>query len=170
MGLNGTIPEEIFGICIREDCELVKMLRHRALRGVLRRGSGAPSELLVVTERAIRRVGYVKDMRNAVIKEYAKVLSMDIPLNEFAATLLGGRPGQTLEELVYSSDDPVVDALHTAMMAFLMEYVEGSDLRRLEVLEFAAYAVLMMLHRGRMDRGRAAELLKWIADRALESA
>jgi len=165
MGLgSGAIPEEIFGVCLREDCELVKMLRRRALRGVLRRGS--PSDMLTAAERAVRRIGYAADVRG-VVEEYTEVLSLDIPLNEFAAALLGGEPGQTLEELLYSSDDPVVDALHEAMMAFYMEYVDGHT-QRLDVLELAAYAVLMHLHRGRLDRGRAAELLKWIADRALE--
>jgi hypothetical protein len=164
----GSLPEETFGICLREDCPTVKMLRNRALKHVLSSSALAtPSGLLTAAERAVRRVGYAADVRGAVVEEYARVLSLDVSLSEHAAVLLGGWPGQALEELLYQSRDPVVDALHTAMMALYMEYIDGSDVQRLGVLDFAAYAVLELLRRGWMPRSRAAELLSWFADQAL---
>jgi hypothetical protein len=167
----GSIPEEIFGICHRRDCETVKMLRHRALGDVLRSGvSAIPSELLNVTKRTIRSIGYVvEDVHDAVVEEYAKLLSLDIPLNENVATLLGNQPGQTLEELIYQSHDSLVDALHTTIMGLYMEYVDSGDMRRLEVPDFAAYTVLAMLQRGRVTRKNAAKLLSWITDQVLKT-
>ena len=167
----GAIPEEVFGICRRRDCEAVEMLRRRALGNVLRSGvSAAPSELLNAAKRAIRSIGYVaEDVRGAVVEEYAKLISLDVPLNENAAALLGGQPGQTLEELIYQSHDSLADALHIAIMALYMEYVDSGDMRRLEVPDFAAYAVLVMLQRGRIARKNAAKLLGWIADQVLKT-
>jgi len=165
----GSIPEEIFGICHRSECKIVKMLRHRALRDVLRSGVSAAPSVLNAAKRAIRSIGYVEDAHDAVVEEYAELISLDISLNENAAALLGGQPGQTLEELIYQSRDPLVDALHTAIMALYMEYVDSGNMRRLEVPDFAAYAVLAMLQRGRITRKNAAKLLSWITDQVLKT-
>ena len=169
----GALPEELFGVCLRGDCETVKALRQRALRYFLAlRGvaSAAPSKLADAADKAIRRVGYAAgDVRDAVVGEYARVLMLDIPPREDVLMLLGGWPGWTFEDMLYLGDDPVADALHEAMVTLYMEYVDGSDVQRLGALDFAAYAVLAMLQRGRVARNRAAELLKWFADQALSA-
>jgi hypothetical protein len=165
----GSLPEELFGVCYRKDCSVVKILRRRALKD-LTRGvvSAAPAALVAAADETTRRIGYVaaEEIRDTVIREYARVLSLDLPLTEDMADLLGGRPGWTFEELLYRSKNPVVYALHEAMVALYMEYVDGSDLQRLGILDFSAYAVLELLRRGRMARERAAELLSWVADLA----
>ncbi len=167
----GSIPEEVFGMCRRRDCETVKMLRHRALKDVLKLGAlASPSELLTAVERAVRRIGYAADVRSAVVEEYAELISLDVPLNKYAAALLGGRPGMTLEELVYSSRDPLVDALHIAAAALYMEYADGGDVERLDTAEFATYTVLTMLQRGQILRSRAAKLISLITDQVLEAS
>jgi hypothetical protein len=167
----GSIPEELFRICRRRDCETVKMLRHRAMRDVLRSGASAnPTELLIAVKKAIRRIEYAaEDVRGAVVEEYARLISLDVPLNEETAALLGGRPGQTLEELIYRSSDPLVNAFHTVAMALYMEYVDRPNWQRLEVFDFAAYTALTLLQRGRATRNRAANLLGWITDQVLAS-
>jgi len=164
----GSIPEEIFGLCNRPDCPTVKMLRHRALSHVLRLGVfNAPLDLLVAVDKTLRKIGYVADVRDAVVKEYAELVSLDVPLNEDAAALLGAEPGQTLKELVEAPHDPFVDAVHTAVMSLYMEHIDGGDMQRLEALDFAAYAVLTMLQRGKMSRNHATKLLSLITDHAL---
>jgi hypothetical protein len=169
----GSLPEW-FGICLRSDCPTVKMLRLRALRCFLKRGaaSAAPSAAEAAADWAIRRIGYIstEDVRGTVVKEYAELLRLDIPLSEDATSLFGGQPGWTLEELIYRSDDPLVSTLHEAATALYMEYVDRTDWRQLDVLDFAAYAVLELLRRGRMAKGRAVELLKQITDQALSAA
>jgi len=166
----GSLPEELFGVCHRGDCSVVEMLRKKALRGFLTLGGPAPSALVATADEAIKKIGYVaaEDVRGAVVGEYTKALSLDIPLGEDMADLLGGEPGWTLEELLYRSDDPVVNALHMAAMALYMEYVDGSDLRRLGTLDFTAYALLELLRRGRATREHVAKLLSWITDQVLE--
>jgi len=166
----GSIPEEIFGLCYRPDCPTVKMLRHRALSHVLRLGVfNAPLDLLVAVDKTLRRIGYVADVRDEVVKEYAELMDLDVPINEGAATLLGAEPGQTLKELVEAPHDPFVDAVHMAAMAFYMEHIDGGDMRRLETLDFAAYAVLTMLQRGKMSRDQVVKLLSWVTDQALQA-
>jgi len=167
----GSLPEEPLGVCRRGDCPVVKMLRKRALRGFLALGEPAPSALVAAADEAIKKIGYAaaEDVRGVVVKEYAGLLSLDIPLGGDAASLLGGEPGWALEELLYRSDDPVVNALHMAAMALYMEYVGGSDLQRLGTLDFAAYALLELLRRGRAAREHVAKLLSWIADQALSA-
>jgi hypothetical protein len=168
----GSLPEW-FGICLRSDCSTVKMLRLRALRYFLKRGaaSAAPSAVVVAADWAIRRIGYVsaEDVRGAVVKEYAELLRLDIPLSEDLISLFGGQPGWTLEELIYRSDDPLVSAFHEVAMALFMEYVERTDWRQLDALDFAAYATLELLRRGRMAKSRATELLKQITDQTLSA-
>ncbi len=165
-------------ICRREDCSVVKMLRQRALRSFIRlRGAAtAPSAFVAAADEVFKRIGYVAAeearaaaVRDSVLREYAELLNLDVVLSEDAAALLGGRPGMTLEELIYTSDDRLVGAFHVAAMALFMEYVDSSDWHRLDVLDFAAYAVLELVRRGRMSRNQAAELLTWISDKALDA-
>jgi hypothetical protein len=168
----GAIPEEVFGVCYRRDCAVVKkMLRRRALERLLAGGavSANPSAFIGAAEKAIRRIGYIsaEDVRGAVVEEYARVLNLGLTLSGDAAGLLSAQPGWTLEELLYKNNNSVVDALYTAMMTLYMEYVGGSDLQRLGILDFAAYAALELLRRGRINRDRAAKILNWIADQAL---
>lgn len=108
-------------------------------------------------------------MRDAVVEEYGMLISLDVPLNEKAAALLGGRPGQTLEELVYRSSDPFVNALYVVAMALYMEYADSSNWQRLEVFDLAAYAAFTLLQRGRATRNQAAKLLSWVTDQVLPS-
>jgi hypothetical protein len=169
---SGSLPEW-FGICLRSDCPTVKMLRLRALRSFLKRGAAyaAPSAVVVAVDWAIRRIRYApaEDARGAVVKEYAELLRLDVALSEDAASIFGGQPGWTLEELIYRSDDRLVGAFHEAAMALFMEYVDRADWQQLDVLDFAAYATLELLRRMRITRERAAELLKWITDQALSA-
>ncbi len=174
----GSLPEEVFGMCRREDCPVVKMLRRRALRNFIKlRGAAAtPSAFVAAADEAVKRIGYVVTdeartaaVRGAVVREYAELLSLDVALSEDSATLLGGRPGMTLEELIYASDDRLVGALHEILMALYMEYVDSSDWSWLDVLDFAAYAVLELVRRGRMARDQATDLLIWISDKALNA-
>jgi len=58
----------------------------------------------------------------------------------------------------------VADALHEAVMALYMEYVDGGDVERLGSAEFAVYTTLMRLQRNRMGR---SEAISQIADRVL---
>jgi hypothetical protein len=171
----GSLPEEVFGVCIRSDCPTVRMLRKRALKNFmgLKVASAELSKFIDATNKVVKRIGYVpvyEAVRDVVVKEYAKVLELDIPPSEDSVSLVGGQPGQTLEELIYRSDDPLVDALHEALVMLYMEYVDRADWRQLDVLDFAAYAALELLRRGRMVRGKATELLKQITDQALSAA
>jgi hypothetical protein len=170
------LPEEVFSVCLRDDCLTVRTLRQRALKRFIKQAASAEfSKLVDAADRAVKRIGYVAEQGRAasigdsVVKEYVEVLRLDIPLNKDVVDLLGGQPGWTLEELVYRSDNPVVGALHIAMMALYMEYVDRSDWRQLDVLDFAAYAVLELHRRDVVNRSRAAELLKQIADQALSA-
>ena len=171
----GSVPEEVFGICRREDCSAVKMLRRRALRSFLTRGVAlaSPSAFAAVAGEVIRKIGYVVEdaaaVKNAVVEEYAELLRLDVALGEDAAALLGGRPGQTLEELVYRSSDPFVNALYVVAMALYMEYADSSNWQRLEVFDLAAYAAFTLLQRGRATRNQAAKLLSWVTDQVLPS-
>jgi hypothetical protein len=126
---------------------------------------------VATADKAIRKIGYAEaeDVRGAVVEEYAKVLSLDIPLGEDVADLLGDEPGWTLEELLYRSNGPVVHALHMAVMALFMEYAYAPDLQRLGVLDFAAYALLELLRMGRAARNHVAKLLSWITDQTLSA-
>jgi len=165
----GSLPEELFGICLREDCAVLKMLRRRALRRVAS-ALYAPSGLLVAADKALRRIRYVKDVRTAtVVEEYTKVLSLETPPRADVAKLLGGEPGWTFEELLYRSGDPVADALHEVMMALYMQYVDGGDAERLGVADFAAYAVIERYAQGRLGQDAAKEALRKITDLVLEA-
>ena len=171
----GSVPEEVFGICRREDCTTVKMLRRRAPRSFLKRGVAlaSPSAFAAAAGEVIRKIGYAEEdaaaVKNAVVEEYAELLRLNVSLGEDAATLLGGRPGMTLEELLYTSGDRLAYALHEAAMALFMEYLDRPDWRHLSVLDFAAYAALELLRQMRITKERAVELLKWITDQALSA-
>jgi hypothetical protein len=163
----GAIPEELFSICYREDCSTVRTLRRRALRYV----KGIPPTifgLLTAVERAFRRIGYVADMCTAVVREYAEVLRLDIPPRADVLERLGGRRGWTFEELLYRGSNPVVDAMHEAVMALYMEYVENGDVERLGVADYAAYATIELYVQGRLPKDKAADVLRQVADLVLK--
>ena len=155
----GSLPEELFDVCLRRDCATVKKLRREALKEV---AVSAASDVAFETY-----VGGVEEVRAAVVEEYARVLSLDVPLREDVLLLLGGRLGWTFEDVFYKSGDPVADSLHVAMMALYMEYVDGGDVERLGSAEFAVYTTLMRLQRNRTGRAEAAEAISQIADRVL---
>jgi hypothetical protein len=158
----GSLPEEVFNMCHRVDCLSLKRLRREALEEVV-----SSSDLLKSSAEALKRRGYAEDaeeVRAAVVKEYARVLSLDVPPREDVLQLLGGQRGWTFEDLLIYGNDPVPDKLHEAMMAFYMEYVDGGDVERLGAAEFAVYAALALLQRGRTGRTEAAEAIRRIAD------
>jgi len=160
----GSLPEELFGVCRREDCATVRRLRREALEEVV--GSSS-SDLVEASAEALRRRGYAEDaekVRAAVVKEYARVFSLDVPPREDVLLLLGGRRGWTFEDLLIYGGDPVAHKLHEAMVALYMEYVEGGGVERLGAAEFAVYAALALLQRGRVGRSEAAEAIGRIAD------
>ncbi len=99
-----------------------------------------------------------------MVKEYARVLGLDIPPREDVLILLGGRRGWTFEDLLIYGNDPVAHKLHEAIMAFYMEYVDGGDVEKLGAAEFAVYAALALLQRGRVGRAEAAEAVGRITD------
>jgi len=159
----GSLPEELFRVCRRRDCAIVKQLRQEALEE-------AASPSVEASAEALRRRRYAEDaeeVRTAVVEEYARVLNLDIPLREDLLALLGGRPGWTFEDLLYMGEDPVADALHEAVVAFYMEYVDGRDVQELGAAEFAVYAALVHLQRGRAGRAETAEAISRIADSIL---
>jgi hypothetical protein len=160
----GSLPEELFGVCRRVDCAAVRRLRREALEEVV--GSNS-SDLVEASAEALRRRGYAEDaekVRAAVVEEYAGVLSLDVQPREDVLLLLGGRRGWTFEDLLYLGGDPVAHRLHEAMVALFMEYVDGGGVERLGAAEFAVYAVLALLQRGRVGRAEAAEAIGRIAD------
>jgi len=164
----GSLPEEVFNICYREDCAVLKMLRRRAMKHV-KVALSTHSELLTAVERAFRRIDYVaKDVRASVVEEYARVLQLDVPPRMDVFRALGGREGWTFEDLLYG-DSPVADALHEALMALYMQYAEGGDVEKLGTADFAAYATMEFFARGRLSRDATEETLKKIADLALET-
>ena len=153
----GALHEELFGVCYRGDCATVRRLRREALEEAV---SSSSSDLVEASAEALRRRGYAEDaekVRAAMVKEYAGVLSLDVQPKEDVLLLLGGRRGWTFEDLLYLGGDPVAHRLHEAMMALFMEYVEGGGVERLGAAEFAVYAMLALLQRGRVGRAEAAE-------------
>ena len=167
----GSLPEELFGVCYRMDCATVKMLRKRVLRYVISLGvPSASSELIAAVDSAIKRIGYVAEgVHDAVVEEYARVLQLDIPPREDVFKLLGGQPGWTFEDLLYLGDSPAADALHEAMVALYMRYVEGGGAEKLSAADFAAYAAIELLREGRIHERKAKELLNQITDLVLET-
>jgi len=168
---TGSLPEELFGVCYRMDCALVKMLRKRVLRYVARLGvSGTSSELMGAVDKAVKRIGYIAEgVRDVVVGEYARVLRLDIPPREDVFALLGGQPGWTFEDMLYLGDSPAADALHETMVALYMRYVEGGDVEKLGTADFAAYAAVELLREMRISERKAKELLNQIADMVLET-
>ncbi len=160
----GSLPEEVFNVCYRIDCAAVRRLRREALEEVVNSNS---SDLVESSAEALRRRRCAEDtegVRAAVVEEYARVLSLDIPPREDVLLLLGGRRGWTFEDLLIYGRDPVAHKLHEAMIAFHMEYVDGGDVERLGTAEFAVYAALALLQRGRIGRAEAAEAVSRITD------
>ena len=164
----GSLAEEVFGVCRREDCAVLKMLRRRAVKHV-KGALPTHSELLTAVERAFRSIGYVaRDVRTSVIEEYARVLQLDVAPRWDVFRVVGGREGWTFEDLLYG-DSPVADALHEALMALYMQYAEGGDVEKLGTADFAAYATMEFFVRGQLSRDAAEETLKKITDLALET-
>lgn len=86
-----------------------------------------------------------EDAHDVVVKEYIRVLSLDLPLKEDVFLFIGNK---MLEDLLHrGNNDPVVDALHMAIVVLYMERADGTDMQRLEVLDFAAHALLEFLSR-----------------------
>jgi hypothetical protein len=134
------------------------MLRREALEEV-----AGFSNLVESSAEALKRRGCAEDaegVRAAVVKEYARVLNLDIPPREDA--LLGGRRGCVFEDLLICGRDPVAGGLHVAVMAPYMEYVDGGGAEELGAAEFAVCAALAP-QRGRMGRAEAAEAISRIA-------
>jgi hypothetical protein len=159
----GSLPEEVFGICYRRDCSAVRRLRRESLEEV----ASSPADLLETSAEALKRCDYAEnaeEVRTAVVEEYARVLDLDIPPRRDVLELLGGRRGWTFEDLLYLGDDPVADSLHEAMVALYMQYVDSHDVERLGVADFAIYAAIELLQRGRIDKAKAAETIGRIAD------
>ncbi len=160
----GSLPEEVFGVCYRSDCVAVRRLRREALEEAV---ASNASDLVKSSAEALRRRGYAEDaegVRAAVVKEYARVLNLDVPPREDVLQLLGGQRGWTFEDLLIYGNDPVAHKLHEAMMAFYMEYVDGGDVEKLGAAEFAVYAALVLLQRRRIGRAEAAEAVSRITD------
>jgi hypothetical protein len=120
----------------------------------------------------LRRLGAdpMKASLESVVEEYAEVLRLDIPV--------GG--GKTLEDLLYESQDEVLDKLHEIMMALYMEYVEINEtcdrgcppeaaqkLEKLATLELATYVIYKLLHRQKIDKKTAVVALNEIVDEIL---
>jgi len=119
----------------------------------------------------LRRLGAdpVKASLESVVEEYAEVLRLDIPVG-----------GKTLEDLLYESQDEVLDKLHEIMMALFMEYVEINEtcdrecpleaaqkLEKLATLELATYIIYRLLHRQKIDKKTAVVALNEIVDEIL---
>jgi len=121
----------------------------------------------------LRRLGAdpVKASLESVVEEYAEALRLDIPV--------GG--GKTLEDLLYESQDEVLDKLHEIMMALYMEYVEINEtcgrecppeaaaqkLEKLATLELATYIIYKLFQRQKIDKKTAVATLNEIVDEIL---
>ncbi|MFZ8810408.1 MAG: hypothetical protein ACO2PN_20165, partial [Pyrobaculum sp.] len=105
----------------------------------------------------LKRLGAdpVKASLESAVEEYAEILRLDVPV--------GG--GKTLEDLLYESQDEVLDKLHEIMMALFMEYVEISEtcgrgcppeaaqkLEKLATLELATYVIYKLFQRQKVDK------------------
>jgi hypothetical protein len=159
----GSIPEELFNVCYRPDCLTIRKLRRVVLEEVV----GSQADLLETSAEALKRRDYAEDvdkLREAVVKEYARVLNFEAPMRRDVFELLGGQRGRTFEDLLYMGNDPVADRLHETAMALYMEYVEGSDVEKLGAADFAVYAIIELLQRGRVDKAKAAETIGQITD------
>jgi hypothetical protein len=120
----------------------------------------------------LRRLGAdpVKASLESVVEEYAEVLRLDIPV--------GG--GKTLEDLLYESQDEVLDKLHEIMMALFMEYIEINEacdrgcppeaaqkLEKLATLELATYVIYKLFQRQKVDKKTAVVAFNEIVDEIL---
>ncbi len=120
----------------------------------------------------LKRLGAdpVKASLESVVEEYAEVLRLDIQV--------GG--GKTLEDLLYESQDEVLDKLHEIMIALYMEYVEINEtcdrgcppeaaqkLERLATLELATYIIYELFQRQKIDKKTAVATLNEIVDEIL---
>jgi len=117
----------------------------------------------------LRRLGAdpMKASLESAVEEYAEVLRLDIQV--------GG--GKTLEDLLYESQDEVLDKLHEIMMALYMEYVEINEtcgnecppeaaqkLEKLATLELATYIIYKLFQKQKIDKKTAVVALEEIVD------
>jgi hypothetical protein len=123
-------------------------------------------------EEALAELGAdpVKAGLESAVEEYAEVLRLNIPV--------GG--GKTLEDLLYESQDEVLDKLHEIMIALYMEYVEINEtcgrgcppeaaqkLEKLATLELATYIIYKLFQKQKIDRKTAVAALEGIVDEIL---
>ncbi len=120
----------------------------------------------------LKRLGAdpVKASLESAVEGYAEVLRLDVPV--------GG--GKTLEDLLYESQDEVLDKLHEIMVALYMEYVEINEtcerwcppeavqkLEKLATLELATYIFYKLFQRQKIDKKTAVATLNEIVDKIL---
>jgi len=123
-------------------------------------------------EEALAELGAdpVKASLESAVEEYAGVLRLDVPV--------GG--GKTLEDILYESQDEVLDRLHEVMMALFMEYVEINEacggvcppeaaqkLEKLATLELATYIIYRLHQKQKIDKKTAVATLNKITDEIL---
>jgi hypothetical protein len=121
----------------------------------------------------LRRLGAdpVKASLESAVEEYAEVLRLDIPV---------GGGGKTLEDLLYESQDEVLDKLHEIMIALYMEYVEINEtcdrwcppeaaqkLEKLATLELATYIIYKLFQKQKIDKKTAVAALNEMVDEIL---
>jgi hypothetical protein len=79
----GSLPEEVFKVCLRDDCLTVRMLRRRALKNFIKLAASAEfSKLVDVADMTVKRIGYViteesriAAVRKAVYRNFAVLSS-----------------------------------------------------------------------------------------------
>jgi hypothetical protein len=189
VGLGALAEEEYLTQRVNELIQLyrrLQVLRGRILQEVEEKAGEDVAEIASNIATAIRR--YAPEIEEALaelrrlgadpmkaslesaVEEYAEVLRLDIPV--------GG--GKTLEDLLYESQDEVLDKLHEIMMALFMEYVEinetcGSEcppeaaqkLEKLATLELATYIIYKLFNRQKIDKNAAITALNEIVDKIL---
>jgi hypothetical protein len=120
----------------------------------------------------LKRLGAdpVKASLESAVEGYAEVLRLDVPV--------GG--GKTLEDLLYESQDEVLDKLHEIMVALYMEYVEINEtcerwcppeavqkLEKLATLELATYIIYKLFQKQKINKKTAVATLNKIVDEIL---
>ena len=77
----GSLPEEVFKMCLRDDCLTVRMLRRRALKNFIKLAASA-EKFVDVADMTVKRIGYViteesriAAVRKAVYRNFAVLSS-----------------------------------------------------------------------------------------------
>jgi hypothetical protein len=187
VGLGALVEEEYLAQRVNELIQLYRRLqelRRRILQEVEEKADVAEIVSNIATairryapeiEEALaelRRLGAdpVKAGLESAVEEYAEVLRLDVPV--------GG--GKTLEDLLYESQDEVLDKLHEIMMALYMEYVEINEtcdrvcppeaaqkLEKLATLELATYIIYKLFQKQKIDKKTAVAALEKIVNEIL---